>query len=296
MPNQLEENIKNILKGMGYAGAYDPKGDLESFYKLQPKGEERAQDKKALVYDLTPKDGSDSIRIVPLFDVHAGLNTTDLRKFESYVEYIHNQPNTYTVLGGDLHESATMTSVGKAVLDEVMHTKDQRRYMERTLKPLADAKKILVGIPGNHEERVAKFNGDNPMEELCHDLGVPYPGYQAFLRIKAGKQKYDVMVFHGAGGGRTKGSKANSATRPNEVAVMDLYLTGHTHDKTYLEDMVYYIDENDQLVSKKRVYVVCGSFLRYFGGYPEMKGLPPAIMGGVRIDLLTERKAIHVHY
>src|SRR5690606_24182803 len=120
------------------------------------------KNKKAHVYDLTPDSDSKVVSLVPLFDAHSGHITFNKEKFEQFVEYIYKTPNTYTVLGGDLHESATSISIGKGLLDQEYHLGLQRRYLTKVLKPLAEEGKILSGITGNHEERVAKFNGDCP--------------------------------------------------------------------------------------------------------------------------------------
>ena len=191
MTDSLDDKIKQVLNQMGISEAYKPTGELEKFYKLQDK---KVPIKTVHSYNLTPDEGN-AIHIVPLFDVHAGHRASDLGLFQSYVDYILNTPDTYTVLGGDLHESATAISIGMGMQKEEDHLAGQRDYLQRVLEPLAREGKILLGIPGNHEQRVSNFNGDCPMRELCRDLGVPYAGYQAYLRLRVGDQKYDIVVF-----------------------------------------------------------------------------------------------------
>lgn len=138
--------------------------------------------------------------------------------------------------------------------------------------------------------------GINPMEMLAEKLNVPYFGYQGYFRIVVNNINYNCAFFHGAGGGATTGSKANTAEKINKVVPnADLYFSGHTHGKQSHSDITFMFDpESDELVPHKRTYVVGGSFVEYWDAYPEMKGLAPSSTGLVRCELRPDTKDIRV--
>lgn len=234
--------------------------------------------------------------IVPITDVHLGHKECNKDLFKGYIDYILETPNAVTILNGDLAETATKTSVGKAMFEEDMNFPQQMELLVELLRPLAEAGKILGCGPGNHEERIANLIGINPMEMLAEKLDVPYFGYQGFFRLSVGSQTYKVVAFHGAGGGATSGSKTNTSEKMNKVlANADLYISGHTHGRQSHSDLIYIMDEKlEYLVPQKRTYVVGGSFVEYWNSYPEMKGLPPALTGLVRCELRPDVKEIRI--
>jgi len=177
-----------------------------------------------------------------------------------------------------------------------MNLPEQLEALEEILKPLAEAGKILGIGPGNHEERVANMIGINPMQILAKSLGVPYFGYQGYFRIIVSNIRYNCAFFHGAGGGATTGSKANTSEKINKVVPnADLYFSGHTHGKQSHSDITFMFDEESaELVPHKRTYVVGGSFVEYWDAYPEMKGLAPSSTGLVRCELRPDYKDIRV--
>lgn len=287
--NQIDE----VLKGLGMEDAYVEDGNImEDFHQIQFIS--RNTPAKQVVVRSIETDAP-YISILPISDIHMGAKYCDEKQFDRFVEFISSSPNIYTVLMGDLMESATRTSVGLGMYDEKYSLTEQKRVLHEKLKPLADNGKILGAVTGNHEMRPQYFNNNNPMQELCYYMGVPelYLGYQGYIRLKVNDVVYDAMIFHGSGGGTTKGGKVNAASRPNQIAEVDIYFTGHTHDQIYLRDKIYRINEQDEIEEKIRHYVVCGSFLEYFGGYAEMKGLAPSVTGAPLLHLYTDKKAIH---
>lgn len=231
-------------------------------------------------------DTEEPILLIPIGDSHLGSATTNLEMMKRTAQVILSTPNCYTILVGDLAESCTKASVGMAVFEEDFNIPEQLTVLYALLKPLADAGKILGAVIGNHEMRIAYATKLNPVKMLCEKLGVPYLGFQGYILIKTRKLVYRIFVHHGTGGGSTPGAKRNAMRSACKIADMDLYLTGHTHDCLFDQDVVYTIDEyTEKIVAKKRYYAVCGSALDYFEGYPEMKGLPPALPGVIMLIL-----------
>lgn len=268
---------------------------LDYFYAVRDSHKKKGKEIYSYEFngDLYEKNG---LILLPITDVHLGNRQANIPYFKAFVEYILNVPNAVTVLNGDLAETATKVSVGKAMFEESVNFPEQIKQLTEILKPLAKAGKILGIGPGNHEERIANMIGLNPMEILAEKLDVPYFGYQGYFRITVNKIPYNCSFFHGAGGGSSVGSKATTAEKLNKVVPnADLYFSGHTHGKQSHSDIVFMFDnESGELVPHKRTYVVGGSFVEYWDAYPEMKGLAPSSTGLVRCELRPDIKDIRV--
>lgn len=268
---------------------------LDHFYKVRDSADRRG--KKVYKYEFNEEiHKQNGLIVVPITDVHLGARHCNVEYFKRFVDYILQVPNCVTVLNGDLAETATKESVGKAMFEEEVNFPDQLKMLRELLTPLAEAGKILGVGPGNHEQRIENMIGINPMQILAEYLEVPYFGYQGFFKIVVNGITYKVVFHHGAGGGSTIASKSKSAEKMNLVTpTADLYFSGHTHGLQSHKDIVYLIDEeSDNLIPHVRTYVVGGSFMEYWGGYAEMKALPPSITGLSRIELRADKKEIRV--
>lgn len=293
----FQKRLSEVLEKYGPEGQVQTTADdsLEYFYKIRRSNKEAV--KESLRYDFTKEAAvmDNGLIIVPITDVHLGNRQTNVEYFKAFVKYILETPNCYTILNGDLAETATKISVGKGHFEESINLPEQLEGLKQILMPLAKAGKILGIGPGNHEERVANMIGINPMSMLAEKLDVPYFGYQGFFFFNLGEQSYSMVVHHGAGGGGSTGAKANASERMNKVcANADVYFSGHTHAKMYHPDKIFIFDEKGSLVPKIRHYIVGGSFVEYFGGYPEMKALSPSITGLTRIEFRPEAKDVRV--
>lgn len=256
--------------------------------------EVKEQFKEALII---PEEGSFDrpITIIPITDVHFGSKQTNIHKLNQVLKYIEETPDCYTILLGDMMETATKRSVGLAVYDEEIDLRDQLKFLSKALSPLAKAGKIIGVFTGNHEMRVAYLTSLNPAELLAERLGVHYFGYQGYISLKVGSQAYHIFAHHGVGGGSTPAGKLNAMRRLNRVAEADIYLSGHTHGRMHDHDILMKInDETCRVEPKIRHYIVAGSFLEYWGGYAEMKLLPPSITGTIAFRLMPDQKKVHI--
>ena len=95
----------------------------------------------------------DKITIIPISDVHIGDKTTNLKAFKEVIERIKNEPNTYTILNGDLCNIALKNSKSDVYSDELTPM-EQVLQIINFLEPIKD--KILVMSNGNHEDRITK--------------------------------------------------------------------------------------------------------------------------------------------
>lgn len=295
--SDFEEHLSKVMGKFGVQHLEQPARDnsLEYFYRVRDsvnrvgKGIHTYEFKE----DIHKTNG---LIVVPITDLHLGHKQANVPYFREFLKFIEETPNCVTILNGDLAETATKISVGMSMFEEKEHFPEQMKILKELLSPLAKKNKILGMGPGNHEERVANMIGINPMEMLAESLGVPYFGYQGFFRIVVNGIIYKAAFNHGVGGGSTNGSKTNSAEKMNKVIPnADLYFSGHTHGLQSHSDIIYIMDDNsDTLIPHKRTYVVGGSFLEYWGGYSEMKVLPPAMTGSAYIQLRPDKKDVRV--
>jgi len=279
--------IETVAKEMGLSTS----DSFKEFVELNNPARNSVE-KKIITRKLDIK--GDGAKLIPIADPHIGSKNADLHALDNMVNFIKKSDDTYTVLLGDMAENATKVSVGMGMFEEDFHLEDQIEYIIDLLKPLADQGKILGIQDGNHEYRTACLTGLKPMSIVAKSLGIPFLGHQGFISLDISGINYQLMTYHGAGSGRLIGGKANASTRGATIApLMDVYLSGHSHVKHVHEEMRYFI-EDGELKSKKQHYIVCGSYLSYFGGYAEMQLLTPSSTGAVCINFYKDRKNISV--
>jgi UDP-2,3-diacylglucosamine pyrophosphatase LpxH len=247
--------------------------------------------KKAVIKDF----GNKPITIVPISDIHLGNKGCNIEKFEQALNLINETPDCYTILMGDQTETATKTSVGLGMFEEDFDLTDQIKVLKEVLKPLADNGKILGMLTGNHEMRVSYMVKLNPAELICEKLNVPYLGYQGYILAKVGEQKYHIFASHGSSFGGSPAGKIMAARQLSKIADADIYLSGHTHAKLHDQEKLFRINEETGTVEPiVKHYIVCGSFLEYWGTYPEMKALAPSFTGVTAIRLEAANKYVQV--
>jgi predicted phosphodiesterase len=264
--------------------------EIDDFRTISAKAVEQ---RPILMCDFTPKTGS--IKLVPLYDIHYGLKNCNEELLDCYLKYIESTEDCYTIIGGDSCETATRESVGLATFEEVLHTGNQRRSLTDKLRPLAQKGKILGAVTGNHEMRAQRFNEDNPMVELCYDLGIPYCGHSTFIDMYVNDINYQVFMCHGSGGSATPGGRANAAAKAGATAIADLYLSGHTHSRGLVERKLRIV-ENGKEITMRQAFVAGGSLVNYFDSYAEEKMLSPSVVGLVLITLYGNEKYVGTYF
>lgn len=284
-----QSKLDSFLSGIDKNTLIPQESALDTFYKMK---DVRSNTKRIVTHELS--DGSAPAYIIPIGDVHLGNKGCNVRKLQYVINLILKTPNCYTIILGDLAETATKESVGKAMFDEDIHLPDQIAAIVSALKPLALKGKILGVITGNHEMRMEYLTGINPMFMIADKLDIPYLGFQGYIRANVGQQSYNIMCHHGVGGGSTAAGKMKSAERLNKVADADIYISGHTHGLNYFFDEIMTFGQSDEIIPKKRHYVSAGSFLDYWDGYAEMKLLQPSTCGSVFIELRNDVKDVRV--
>ena len=229
------------------------------------------------------------------------------KKFRDMVKWIKDKPYAYTFLMGDLFDSVTKTSLGN-VYEQCFNIKTAKEYLTEELKPIKE--KILGSIGGNHEARIEKAVGDNPVNDLCYRLGIDYfPSWCAYLYLNVGEMRggkcedkrrpivYTLYLHHLIGGGATSGGKFNRVKKLKSMAMADVYCGAHVHLKGVFKEKYVIPDVRYKTLTEiQQAYALTGSFMGYADYSIEGMYEKPAT-GAVRIRLngeSTKGKDIHL--
>ena len=246
-------------------------------------------------------DGNDDLTVLPIADVHLGSVDHLQKEWAEFAKNLSDRPNTYLVLGGDMINNNTKTSIASP-WDDYMRPSEQKRVLAEMLRPVAD--RILCIIPGNHCGRNRDVD-DDPMYDVACKLDIEqlYRPNMAFVKLQIGKQDgdgqrnptYTMCVAHGAGSSIYVGGSAARGERFGmAIDGIDLLIAGHTHKPSDLPNAKLYVDtRNNQISVKPWRYVVCSSWLGY-AGYAARKLLPPTATVEQAITLHGREKAIDV--
>lgn len=240
--------------------------------------------------------------LVPLGDLHRGdrhLTTRGLNKLKGYLDWVKTRPNARLFLMGDILNVASRTSKTNPF------ESDSGEYQKAIdlFKPYAA--QIVGAITGNHEQRMYRDYGFNPLAPFCSELGIPYLGYTAALRIRVGKRKgrsheyfqmYWGFAHHGTGGGGTLGAALNRKVKLQEIVHgMDFYMAGHDHQLIAGSRNVL-LPKRDKIEHQRVHYIDTGSFLDWDGSYAEEAAMPIGKQGAprLRFDGRSQNHDLHV--
>jgi hypothetical protein len=229
----------------------------------------------------------DDLYVYPLGDVHLGAASHNSARWQEWVAYLQERQNTSLLGTGDFLNCAVIGSKSD-VYDETTTVGEAKQDLEDDLKPLAQAGRVDVLMPGNHEDRIRRLIGMDLIADIARHIDVPYCSASCLLVYKVGSQTYEFYVRHGTGNGQSLVQLSKGAM----VASADVYVTGHVHNIAARADE-YFVREGDKVVRKRRYYVSSGSFLGY-ERYAAERGYVPTRLGAPRIFLDGERHDIHV--
>lgn len=230
--------------------------------------------------------------LIPIGDLHRGdqhLSARGLDKLKGYIEWVLERPNARIFLMGDILNVASRTS--KTNPFESMSGNDEYEKAVQLFKPVS--KQILGCITGNHEQRMYKDYGFNPLMPFCTELGIPYCGFSAALHLRVGKyrrgdtynQTYWGFAHHGNGGGGTLGAALNKKAKLQEIVHgMDFYMAGHDH-QLIVGTRNILLPRDTRIVHQRVHYIDTGSFLDWDGSYAEEAAMPIGKQGAPRIRL-----------
>ena len=255
---------------------------------------------KTISIDLNKEKNTilESIKILPLADLHLGDKLANLKAIKKVLEQIKNEENTYTIINGDLANVALKNSKSDTY-DESLTPMQQIIEISAMLKPIKD--KILVISTGNHEDRITRDTSIDIIRVVARELGIEdrYADGMWYLFLSFGKSldkgrkiTYQISGVHGNAGGRMSGGKINALERLSTVSIADLYIMSHTHKPIITKSVIYVPDEQHKTVLKKELfYLMTNSFLEY-GGYAEKLALSPSNTTMTEAELSGKAKRI----
>ena len=241
------------------------------------------------------------ITIYPISDVHLGVAEHMTREWELFCQKVVDEPNSYLVLGGDLLNNCTRSSVSN-IYTETLRPREAKKIMVTMLEPLRD--KILCAVSGNHERRNRDVDNDITYDIMCKlDLEWVYRENIAFVKIQMGRKDgngvknptYALTVTHGSGGGILTGGAVNRNERFGYVLDgSDALIVGHTHKPYVTQPAKLKIDAQNNRVSIKPFKVVSMTSWLGYGGYAAQKMLLPTSHAPQTITLCGKRKLMTV--
>ena len=228
--------------------------------------------------------------LIPVGDLHRGdkhFSKVGLEKLKGYLEWVKERPNARIFLMGDILNVASRTSKTNPFESD----KDEYEKAVSLFKPYAG--QIVGAITGNHEQRMYKDFGFNPLAPFCSELGIPYCGFSTALRIRVGarngnnaghyRQTYWGYAHHGTGGGGTLGAALNRKVKLADIVQgVDFYMAGHDHQLVTGCREVY-VPKEKEMVRQRAWYIDTGSFLDWDGSYAEEGMMPIGKLGSPRI-------------
>ncbi len=242
--------------------------------------------------------------LIPIGDLHRGdkhLSKRGLAKLNGYIDWVLERPNAFIFLMGDILNVASRSS--KTNPFESLSGNDE---YEKSLELFRRCRERIIGaITGNHEQRMYKEFGFNPLQPFCNELAIPYCGYSAVIRIRVGKrpdrknqyeQVYWGYAHHGNGGSGTMGAALNRKVKLQEIVHgMDWYMAGHDH-QLIVGTRNILLPKRDKIEHQRVHYVDTGSFLDWDGSYAEEAGMHISKQGAprLRFDGRHRHRDLHV--
>lgn len=211
----------------------------------------------------------EEVELIPICDLHIGSEAFDLNLIKNTLKYVRSKENAFIVLLGDVLNNTIVDSVGNSY-QERMTPQEQLNYAIQLFADVRD--RLLACVSGNHEFRSEKKAGIDLSYTLAMALNVPlYDRNIGVLDICVGsrgrsslrRKNYEVVIYHGTGGGRLTGSKVNAAAKISEIIPdADVYLSGHGHFMTSVKDKVMLIDRhNKTLFERERWFITAPAYV-----------------------------------
>lgn len=232
------------------------------------------------------------LNIIPISDVHLGDKQLNMALLKKTLKRIQEEENTYTIINGDFCNCALKNSKSDVYEDD-MSPMEQLNIMLELIEPIKD--KILVISTGNHEDRITKETNIDITYLVAKQLGIQdrYSNSWWYLYLRFGQKMrganrpmcYQIAGYHGSGGGRKPGGKANRLQEMSQVVIADVYIMSHTHTPMSMKQQIWLPDyANSSLTKKEMYYLMSNSFLEP-EGYGEKLGMIPVSNSITEIEL-----------
>lgn len=225
----------------------------------------------------------EQLQILPLADLHIGDIHSNGQKILEWLKYIEDTPNCYTILNGDLMDTAVKTSIGDTY-GATLRPMEQLQQCVKLFEPIRE--KVLSVQGGNHEARIYRNDGLDVTQMFCNQLqiGDLYSPESALIFVQFGRQNgkyhnlpmlYSIYCVHGAGAGKREGSKLNRLADLANIIDADIFLHSHVHLPMIMRNSYFRVDTRKCTTHKvDRLFLNTSSSLDY-GGYGEAQSYKP---------------------
>lgn len=229
------------------------------------------------------------LNVYPIGDVHLGSKECNQKLLEEWVELVKNDPYGIAVVVGDMMNMGLKNSLSN-VYEETMNPMQQKEACYELLLPIAD--KIWAGCSGNHEYRMVREVGTNPLYDVFCRLRIEdrYRENVCFLKLTVGKSgsnpnTYGVVLTHGK-------SKNKDLDWTYAVDGADVFISGHTHLGTHQPCGKIRMDLSHERVKAIDYQHIVVLPFQEFGGYAVRNKYKPNAVGKfqcVRFDGTQKR-------
>uniref|UniRef100_A0A6M3J6G1 Putative DNA repair exonuclease n=1 Tax=viral metagenome TaxID=1070528 RepID=A0A6M3J6G1_9ZZZZ len=229
------------------------------------------EQRKYVSWQINPEQiKAKQLEVSQITDVQFGHVSCRMDRMLEYRDWILAKPNRYMLWTGDMIDAWAAWSPGRP-FEQLF---DPLSQVVRFAEAWAPARHRVLGfVGGNHERRAIPGFGDLG-SMLAMVLKLPYSAGRQLIDLYYGDhQPFQITLWHGRGGARTKGTVAQTLDRFMQQGDSQLYLMGHLHQPLIMPAWKEVRDTRQREVRlKKCVGAVGSSFLRTWGTYGEVAG------------------------
>jgi len=251
----------------------------------------------------------DHIHLIPLFDIQMGNKECDEEALKAYVSYIAAEPNRRSCGGGDWVECHMLNNKALDLSEFTMPLKEAKMAVAKDVAPIID--KIDAAVGGNHEGRVTRASGDEPVFDILRFAGLSdeeaeerYDNDIMLVRYHVGKSGrtgrpilYRGLIAHGWGGARSVGAHINKVEEWFKVfPALDFAINGHEHDTSHSEPGYLDIPAQGKTVNRKKRLAISSPSLCDWTRFERGKAIRIPNIGAANIRLDGKRRDIHVNF
>lgn len=215
-----------------------------------------------------------------LGDTHVGHPNYREYIVDDVLEEISNRQNGRIFLQGDLTEIALTTTYG-STYEQTLTPEEQMDYWVDKLEPYKDM--IVGAVAGNHNQRIVRAVGMNPLRMIFKMLQIPnkFLGYSAIVKWAFNKGCFHSRHWHGTTSSKRSGYILKKIKEMRQNAEVQVACMGHTHRLLTDDTEIRRIPDarNMKLQSRRYYDINTGSALGWPNGYAEMKDLDEVILG-----------------
>lgn len=266
------------------------------------------------------KSRRDKFHILPIGDIHYGSPSCDTRFLNGLLQWVLTQDNVYVIGMGDYIDAthhhmpwydaettqkmidALPMSQRQGEVNKLSTTiGSQSKWIRETLRPLAEAGKIIALHQGNHDMRLANITGYNWVADMCQEFGVKWLGHSALTRLAFRRineiVSWDIFSTHGKYRGTTPGGKISKLEKLVSMFEADCYLHGDAHDLITYQHPRIHLNNKANKEERNKTLVLTGSFVRSYGDmitYSEEKDMKPVNIGCPKLTFIPNKRVLEV--